>query len=62
MKKWIAYFLLSLLALTPIPSLGQAQYVTINELRAQIPEKWTQTYETKWRTVEVDAPILLPDV
>ena len=62
MKKWIAWAMLALMALTPISSLGQAQYVTINELRAQIPEKWTQTYETKWRTVEVDAPILLPDV
>lgn len=54
--------MLALMALTPLPALGQTQYVTISELRAQIPEKWTQTYETKWRTVEVDAPILLPDV
>ena len=62
MKKWIAYILLALMALTPLPSIGQAQYVTISEMRGQLPEKWTQTYETKWRTVEVDASILLPDV
>lgn len=60
MKRLIAFLLV--LALTPICALAESDYVTLPELRAQAPERWTQTYETKWRTVEIDAPILLPDI
>ena len=38
------------------------RYCSVSDLREQTPARWTQTYETKWRTIEVDAAIDLPDV
>ena len=37
-------------------------YVSIQDAAAQTPERWTQTYETEWRTIEIDAPVTVPDV
>ena len=62
MKKCFALGLSALLAILPLASQAEEAYYTISTLRAQAPAKWTQTCETKWRTVEVDAEILLPDV
>lgn len=62
MKK-LTSFLLTLLTsmILCLPAIGLAEeYLTIEELRGQAPTRWTQTYETKWRTLEVDAPIILP--
>ena len=35
---------------------------TVQELREMTREGWHQTYETKWRTVQVDVDIEVPDV
>jgi hypothetical protein len=45
----------------PGASLAQREYWSIGELREQTPARWTQSYKTKWRTVEVDAAVRLPD-
>ncbi len=53
--------LLVLAILAPLHSLAQTQYANIVGLREQTPARWTQSYKTKWRTVEVDAAVHLPD-
>ncbi len=52
-------------ALCLLPAAGLAAengYLTITELREQTPARWQQTIETKWRTIEVDAEIRIPEV
>ncbi|MEA4929468.1 MAG: hypothetical protein VB104_12435 [Candidatus Limiplasma sp.] len=62
MKKCFALGLSALLTILPLACQAEEAYCTITTLRAQAPAKWTQTCETKWRTVDIDAEILLPDV
>ena len=62
MKKWFILGLSALFALQPLASPAEEAYCSISTLRAQAPAKWTQTFETQWRTVAVDAEILLPEV
>ena len=52
---------LILAALLPAASLAQEEYWSIWELREQTQTRWTQSYKTKWRTVEVDVAVNLPD-
>jgi hypothetical protein len=61
MKPRIAVWLLIGVMLAPLSGLAQTQFLSIAALRAQTPVQWTQTFETKWRTVAVDAAILLPE-
>lgn len=35
---------------------------SMTDIREQTPARWTQTYETKWRTVTIDAAIEVPQV
>ena len=62
MKRWIAILLAALTLLTVTTGFAAAEYHTIGELRNAAQTRWTQTYETKWRTVEIDTEILLPAV
>ncbi len=41
---------------------AKGDYESIGEIRESTPKRWTQTYETKWRTVEIDVPVQVPDV
>ncbi len=38
------------------------EWCSIADIRKQTPARWTQTYETKWRTVTIDAAIEVPQV
>ena len=62
MKRWIV----TLGALLLVPTLASAQgdLVSISELRAQVEQmgRWTQTYQVNGRTVDVDIPIIVPEV
>ena len=62
MKRWIA----TLGALLLVPTLASAQgdLVPISELQAQVEEmgRWTQTYQVNGRTIDVDIPIIVPEV
>ena len=60
MKKMMALLCMLLL----IPTLASADMVSITELRQQVEamERWTQTYEAYGRTIEVDVPIIVPEV
>jgi hypothetical protein len=53
---------LTLLLCLMLPLAAQAaEYISISELNANPPERFQKTYKTKWRTIEVDAGIRLPD-
>lgn len=53
---------LTLAALLPAASLAQEEYLSIQELREQTHTGWTQTYETKWRDVQINATVIVPQV
>lgn len=56
--------LFCLMALLLVPALAHADMVSIAELREQAEEmgRWTQTYEAHGRNVQVDIPIIIPEV
>lgn len=62
MKKLPLFTLCACLCLSNAIAHAQPQYQTITDLREQTPARWTQTYATPWRDVEIDAPIDLPKV
>lgn len=60
MKRILALTLAALL-ICGAASAQAEEYYSIVELRRQTPEWLTQTYETKWRTVDIDTPVIVPD-
>ena len=52
------------LLLVPTLALASGDMVSISELRQQVEVmgRWTQTYEAHGRTIEVDVPIIVPEV
>lgn len=57
MKRLICAFLLLTLLCT---SALAEEWVSIGELREQTPARWTKVYQTKWRTITIDAEISIP--
>lgn len=62
MKRFTALFIVWLLLAGLSTCMAEASHVSIQELQTQVPKRWTQTYQTKWRDIAIDAEILLPDV
>ena len=62
MKKMFAAF--CALLLVPTLALASGDMVSISELRQQVEVmgRWTKTYEAHGRTIEVDVPIIVPEV
>ena len=60
MKKMMLWLCLMMI----VPTLASADMVSISELRQQVEVmgRWTQTYEAHGRTIEVDVPIIVPEV
>ena len=54
--------LLLILCLLPLSALAERPTLSVAELRAQTPKRWTQTYQAHGRTIAVDVPIEIPDV
>lgn len=54
--------LILLLCLLPLFALAERPTLSVAELRAQTPARWTQTYQAHGRTIAVDVPIEIPDV
>ena len=52
------------LLLMPTLALASSDMVSISELRQQVEAmgRWTKTYEAHGRTIEVDVPIIVPEV
>ena len=62
MKKM--WFVLCALLLVPTLALANNDMVSVSELRQQVEAmgRWTKTYEAYGRTIEVDVPIIVPEV
>ena len=62
MKKIL--FALCVLLLVPTLALASGDMVSVSELRQQVEAmgRWTKTYEAHGRTIEVDVPIIVPEV
>ena len=62
MKKIL--FVLCVLLLVPTLALASGDMMSISELRYQVEAmgRWTKTYEAYGRTIEVDVPIIVPEV
>lgn len=61
MKRIICFFLMFMMLL-PMAASAEQKYYTIGELKDQVTDRWTNTYETKWRTITVDVQPIVPDV
>ncbi|MBQ8537387.1 MAG: hypothetical protein IJ461_08320 [Clostridia bacterium] len=59
MKKLLIVLLAGLMLCT---SACAQEWFSIEELRRQLPERWQETFKTKWREVAIDAAIRLPKV
>ncbi len=63
MKKKLALIVLFTLVIGIWTSAyAEQKFVSIQDVRATVPDRWTETYETKWRTVKIDVPIDVPAV
>lgn len=60
MKRILLFALCLLMLVSPV-CLAEERYLSLSELREQTPARWTMTYETPWRSVAIDADILVPD-
>ena len=62
MKKIL--FALCVLMIVPTLALASGDMMSISELRQQVEMmgRWTKTYEAHGRTIEVDVPIIVPEV
>lgn len=62
MKRWMAMF--GAMLLMPTLAMASGEMVSISELREQVETmgRWQKTYQAHGRTIEVDSPILVPDV
>ena len=60
MKKMMLWLCLMMI----VPTLASADMVSISELhqQAEAVGRWTQTYEAHGRTIEIDVPIIVPEV
>lgn len=59
MKRMIC---LALCMMTLLASACAEEYCSISEVCANTPARWTQTYDTKWRTIIIDTAIEVPQV
>ena len=59
-RKSISGLLLILLLFNT--AIADNQFQSISEIRANTPARWTQTYQTQWRTVDIDTAVEVPDV
>ena len=57
-------FLFCVLMIVPTLTLANSDMVSVSELRQQAETmgRWTKTYEAYGRTIEVDVPIIVPEV
>lgn len=62
MKRFVAFLTVLMLLAGMTAGMAEGDYLTIQELREQTVERWTQTYTTKWRNVAIDAAIVVPNV
>ncbi len=63
--KRIITFLLLLLLFLPENGRTETKYFTVrevhDEVESQYPDGWHETIQTKWRTIEINTPVIVPD-
>lgn len=59
MKKLICVLMAMLMMLS---AASAEDWYSIEDIRSQTPARWTQTYETKWHTITIDAEVRVPEV
>lgn len=62
MKRFTLFMTVLMLLAGMTTGIAEGDYMSIQELREQTAERWTQTYTTRWREVVIDAAIVVPDV
>ena len=64
MKRMMVFFLLAAMLLSA-SGMAETKYMTMREVHdevaAQYPDGWQETIQTKWRTVEIHTPVIVPD-
>ena len=64
MKRMMVFFLLAAMLLSA-SVMAETKYMTMREVHdevaAQYPDGWQETIQTKWRTVEIHTPVIVPD-
>ena len=60
-RKSLAALTLTAALITPFAGQAETEYFTLKQLRERTETHWTQTYETPYRTLEVDANVYLPE-
>ena len=60
-KRALSVALLAASLAAPFSGYAETEYFTLKQLRERTETHWTQTYETPYRTLEVDANIYLPE-
>lgn len=62
MKKLLAFLTALVLLAGTAAAYAEDDYLSIQQMRESAPERWTQTFETKWRDIAIDAEIRVPQV
>lgn len=60
--KRIVLLAMGLMLLFASFSIAEEGYLNVQQMGEQIPERWTENYETQWRDIAVDAEVIVPDV
>ena len=53
-----AFFICLMIVMSAV---AQHDYQSIQQIIAETPERWTESYKTKWRQVDIDVKIRLPE-
>ena len=62
MNKMISVLIAAVLLCCMSIGFAEGEYLNIQEIRENAPDRWQKNFETKWRNVNVDAEIVIPDV
>ena len=62
MKKAISMLIAAVLLCCMSIGCAEGEYLNIQEIREAAPARCQKSFETKWRNIEVDAEIVIPDV
>lgn len=62
MKKLFGLLMAAVLLCGASSGFAEDAYLNIQEMRETVPARWEEQFETQWRTIDVDAEIVMPNV
>lgn len=62
MKKLFGLLMAAMLLCGASSGFAEDAYLSIQEMRKTVPARWEEQFETQWRTIDVDAEIVMPNV